>query len=99
MRKHRMRQKLMCCHLMQVHRLSAMELDLEAQPTQRTAPTVVRYLAWTGTTWLLLVVLCGALFLDGLDISMVGVALPSIGSDLHMSPDSLQWIVSAYVLG
>ncbi|MDX6276349.1 MAG: hypothetical protein QOJ72_477 [Nocardioidaceae bacterium] len=54
---------------------------------------------WSGTTWLLLVVLGGALFLDGLDISMVGVALPSIGTDLHMSPSSLQWIVSGYVLG
>jgi MFS family permease len=60
---------------------------------------VVRDLAWSPTTWLLLVVLCGALFLDGLDISMVGVALPSIGSDLGMSPSSLQWIVSGYVLG
>jgi EmrB/QacA subfamily drug resistance transporter len=60
---------------------------------------VVRDLTWTATTWLLLVVLCGALFLDGLDISMVGVALPSIGSDLGMSPSSLQWIVSGYVLG
>ena len=54
---------------------------------------------WTTRTWLLLVVLCGALFLDGLDISMVGVALPSIGSDLAMSPSALQWIVSGYVLG
>jgi MFS family permease len=54
---------------------------------------------WTSRTWLLLVVLCGALFLDGLDISMVGVALPSIGSDLAMSPAALQWIVSGYVLG
>jgi MFS family permease len=54
---------------------------------------------WSTRTWLLLVVLCGALFLDGLDISMVGVALPSIGSDLSMSPSTLQWIVSGYVLG
>ncbi|HVX46071.1 MAG TPA: MFS transporter [Mycobacteriales bacterium] len=30
---------------------------------------------------------------------MVGVALPSIGTDLHMSAGSLQWIVSGYVLG
>jgi MFS family permease len=30
---------------------------------------------------------------------MVGVALPSIRSDLEMSTTSLQWIVSAYVLG
>ncbi|MDT4918678.1 MAG: hypothetical protein QOH89_3378 [Pseudonocardiales bacterium] len=56
-------------------------------------------IAWSRATWALLVVLCGALFLDALDISMIGVALPSIGSDLHMSPGSLQWIVSAYVLG
>ena len=54
---------------------------------------------WTSTTWLLLVVLCGATFLDGLDISMVGVALPSIGGDLGMSAGALQWIVSGYVLG
>jgi MFS family permease len=76
-----------------------MALDLETPPTTRTTPSVVRDLTWTATTWLLLVVLCGALFLDGLDISMVGVALPSIGSDLGMSPSSLQWIVSGYVLG
>jgi MFS family permease len=44
-------------------------------------------------------VLCGALFLDALDVSMVGVALPSIRSDLHLSTSSLQWVVSAYVLG
>ncbi|MGX1549466.1 hypothetical protein, partial [Streptomyces adustus] len=30
-----------------------------------------------------LLVLCAAMFLDALDVSMVGVALPSIGSDLH----------------
>jgi MFS family permease len=37
--------------------------------------------------------------LDGLDISMVGVALPSIGQDLAISTSSLQWVVSGYVLG
>ena len=47
----------------------------------------------------MLIVLCGALFLDALDVSMVGVALPSIRTDLHMSTSSLQWVVSAYVLG
>src|SRR3954453_287911 len=69
-------------------------------PQPPAATTVVdRGNNWTTRTWLLLVVLCGALFLDGLDISMVGVALPSIGSDLGMTPSSLQWIVSGYVLG
>ncbi len=47
----------------------------------------------------MLIVLCGALFLDALDVSMVGVALPSIRSDLHLSTGTLQWVVSAYVLG
>ncbi|MFW0791084.1 MFS transporter [Gordonia sp. CPCC 205333] len=54
---------------------------------------------WSPKVWLLLVVLAGALFLDGLDISMVGVALPSIGDDLGMTSSQLQWIVSGYVLG
>jgi len=47
----------------------------------------------------ILVVLCGALFLDALDVSMVGVALPSIRADLGLSTASLQWVVSGYVLG
>jgi EmrB/QacA subfamily drug resistance transporter len=51
------------------------------------------------TDWAALFVLCGALFLDALDVSMVGVALPSIRADLHLSTSSLQWVVSAYVLG
>ncbi|MDQ1717247.1 MAG: hypothetical protein QOE89_1200, partial [Pseudonocardiales bacterium] len=62
-------------------------------------PSTVRGLTWSSATWTLLIVLCGALFLDGLDLSMVGVALPSIGADLHLSASSLQWIVSGYVLG
>ncbi|MEW6583664.1 MAG: MFS transporter, partial [Actinomycetota bacterium] len=49
--------------------------------------------------WGALLVLCGAIFLDALDVSMIGVALPSIRSDLGMSTSSLQWVVSAYVLG
>jgi MFS family permease len=49
--------------------------------------------------WGALLVLCGALFLDALDVSMIGVALPSIRADLHMTTSSLQWVVSAYVLG
>jgi len=47
----------------------------------------------------LLLVLCGVLFLDGLDISLVGVALPSIKADLRLDNSQLQWIVSGYVLG
>jgi MFS family permease len=46
-----------------------------------------------------LLVLAGALFLDALDVSMVGIALPSIRTALNLSTASLQWIVSGYVLG
>jgi MFS family permease len=54
---------------------------------------------WSPRLWGALVVLCGALFLDGLDVSMVGVALPSIRTDLGLSTSALQWVVSGYVLG
>jgi EmrB/QacA subfamily drug resistance transporter len=54
---------------------------------------------WTPQLWGILIVLGGALCLDGLDVSMVGVALPSIRSALGLSTSSLQWIVSGYVLG
>ncbi len=54
---------------------------------------------WTPRLWGVLAVLCLVLFLDGLDVSMVGVALPSIGHELGMSATSLQWIVNGYVLG
>jgi MFS family permease len=49
--------------------------------------------------WATLLVLSAVVFLDALDVSMVGVALPSIRTNLHMSTSSLQWVVSAYVLG
>ena len=49
--------------------------------------------------WGLLLLLCGVLFLDGMDVSMVAVALPNIGHELGLQPSSLQWVVSGYVLG
>src|SRR5215216_1002475 len=54
---------------------------------------------WDASIWGLMAVLCGVLFLDGLDVSMVGMSLPSIESDLGLSTSQLQWIVSGYVLG
>src|SRR6266508_896014 len=54
---------------------------------------------WDARLWGLLIVLCSVLFLDGLDVSMVGVALPSIRESLDLSASSLQWVVSGYVLG
>jgi len=54
---------------------------------------------WSTRTWAALMLLCGVLFLDGLDVSMVGVALPSIREDLGLTTAQLQWVVSGYVLG
>lgn len=62
-------------------------------------PPATDELKWDARLWGALILLCGVLFLDGLDVSMVGVALPSIRSDLGLSTSQLQWIVSGYVLG
>ncbi|MEV4392802.1 MFS transporter [Nonomuraea sp. NPDC049607] len=53
----------------------------------------------SGRAWAMLLVLCGAIFLEGVDVSMMGVALPSIQAELGMTTGELQWVVSAYVLG
>jgi MFS family permease len=64
-----------------------------------SSPSLVTGDRWDSRVWGALILLCGVLFLDGLDVSMVGVALPSIRSDLGLSTAQLQWIVSGYVLG
>ncbi|MDL2400381.1 MFS transporter [Rhizobium mayense] len=48
---------------------------------------------------LALLLLCAANFLDAMDVSTIGVALPAIQKELGMQATSLQWAVSAYVLG
>jgi EmrB/QacA subfamily drug resistance transporter len=47
---------------------------------------------------LILAIACVAQFMVVLDVSIVTVALPSIGRDLHYSATGLQWVVNAYVL-
>ncbi|NEA45904.1 MFS transporter [Streptomyces sp. SID10815] len=53
----------------------------------------------SGRAWGVLFVLCGAIFLEGVDVAMLNVALPSIRADLDLSTGMLQWVMSAYVLG
>ena len=48
--------------------------------------------------WVILAIACVAQFMVVLDVSIVNVALPSIGRDLHYSATGLQWVVNAYVL-
>ncbi|PWV84919.1 Major Facilitator Superfamily protein [Prauserella marina] len=54
---------------------------------------------WGSRRWGVLLVLCGAIFLEGIDIAMLNVALPVIRADLGLATGELQWVVSAYVLG
>jgi EmrB/QacA subfamily drug resistance transporter len=45
-----------------------------------------------------LLICCMSLFLVGLDITIVNIALPSIGTQLHADISGLQWTVSAFTV-
>jgi EmrB/QacA subfamily drug resistance transporter len=47
---------------------------------------------------LILAICCTSLFMVGLDTTIVNVALPSIGRDLHAGVSGLQWVIDAYIL-
>ncbi|MCQ4214230.1 MFS transporter [Streptomyces longispororuber] len=49
--------------------------------------------------WAAAAVMMVAALMDLLDVTIVNVAIPSIGRDLGASESALQWIVSAYLLG
>jgi MFS family permease len=46
-----------------------------------------------------LFILCGAIFLEGIDVAMLNVALPAIRAELGLSTTTLSAVVSCYVLG
>ena len=68
-----------------------------------TTPTATRaHLTAKRTAWrsaMLLPVLCGVQFIDAFDVASMGPALPKIQHALGMTPQNLQWVVTAYVLG
>jgi EmrB/QacA subfamily drug resistance transporter len=47
----------------------------------------------------ILILLCFAQFMVVLDVTVVNVALPSIGHALNLSRDTLTWVVTGYTLG
>lgn len=53
----------------------------------------------TPRQWALLLVLCGAIFLEGVDIAMLNIAIPSIRTDLGITTGAAHWVISGYVLG
>src|SRR5207248_7194391 len=48
--------------------------------------------------WRALALICVAFFMTVLDVSIVNVALPSIGRSLHFSATGLQWVITAYAI-
>ncbi|MDT7653858.1 MAG: hypothetical protein QOI36_5264, partial [Pseudonocardiales bacterium] len=46
----------------------------------------------------ILAICCCGLFIVGLDNTIVNLALPSIGQELHASVSSMQWVIDAYTL-
>ncbi|MEV0388895.1 MFS transporter [Nonomuraea sp. NPDC050643] len=54
--------------------------------------------ARTGGGWAVLVLLCLAQFMLIVDITVVQVALPTIGADLALGRESLTWVVTTYTL-
>jgi MFS family permease len=59
--------------------------------------------ATTGATpypgrWMAAIVMVCAVLMDMIDITIVNVALPTIGRDLGASGTQVEWVVSAYML-
>jgi EmrB/QacA subfamily drug resistance transporter len=52
----------------------------------------------TAGRWAVLVICSMSLFVVGLDTTIVNVALPSIGRDLHVGTRGLEWTIDAYTL-
>jgi EmrB/QacA subfamily drug resistance transporter len=50
------------------------------------------------TRWLALLILCLGDLMIVLDVTIVGVALPTIREDLGFSEESLAWVVNAYLI-
>jgi len=51
-----------------------------------------------GRLWVALIVLLGGQFMALLDVTIVNVAMPSIGADLHASGAALQLVVAGYTV-
>ncbi|MFF9814921.1 MFS transporter [Streptomyces sp. NPDC014006] len=64
-----------------------------AAATPADAPRGVR-----ANPWLTLVAVAFGLFMVGLDGSVVSIANPEIGRDLHASTADLQWVTNSYLL-
>ncbi|WP_104663232.1 MFS transporter [Ensifer adhaerens] len=55
-------------------------------------------LRWPPRLWVALFIFSGVILLDGLDMSMIAVAIPEIQAEFGISAATAQWLVSAYIL-
>lgn len=53
---------------------------------------------WSARQWIALMIFSGVILLDGLDISMIAVAIPQIQQAFGIGAATAQWLVSAYIL-
>ncbi|QEN87037.1 MFS transporter [Labrys sp. KNU-23] len=53
---------------------------------------------WPARLWIVLLVSSGVILLDGLDVSMIVVAIPQIQQEFGMSAATAQWLAGAYIL-
>ncbi len=56
-----------------------------------TAPAAVERTRWTAV-----VALGMAVFVAGLDMTIVATALPTIGAELGVTPSTVQWVILSY---
>jgi EmrB/QacA subfamily drug resistance transporter len=54
--------------------------------------------AATDRRWLTLAIVGAAFFMTILDVAIVNVAIPSIEIDLHISEQTVQWVITAYAI-
>ncbi|MEV6753023.1 MFS transporter [Streptomyces sp. NPDC051214] len=55
--------------------------------------------AWGPRLWGLLIVLAGNMLIDALEVSVMVVAVPSIGADLRLTPAAAQWTMTGFAVG
>lgn len=65
---------------------------MHSTPTTRPDPAV------HPRRWMLLTLLCVSQFMLIVDVTVINVALPSIGAELHLGRATLTWAVTAYTL-
>ncbi|WP_433241432.1 MFS transporter [Streptosporangium sp. CA-135522] len=53
---------------------------------------------WSARLWIALLICSGVILLDGLDISMIAVAIPEIQHEFGMDAAAAQWLAGAYIL-